>query len=105
MAIYGTLKADGRLNGAYMRGSTLEGTDVIHGFELYDSGLGYPIMVEGIGSVAVEMWEVPNPTAVISMELAAGYDLFEVSDDVYSFVMSKGLVEHYELTKIEAWNN
>ena len=88
--VYGSLKK-GYYNHSIIKGSTFVGTKVLLGYQLYDTGFGYPaIAKDKWGSVLGEVYQIEEDifNSINNMELGAGYVL-KRGDSCSYWIMEK----------------
>lgn len=84
LAVYGTLRRDGRLHTDYLTGAEYLGTELIDGWDMYPvEGDWYPYVTPGDGSVLVEVYDVEATQGFLTgaMEIRAGYSAVEVETE------------------------
>lgn len=82
MGVYGTLKKGYRLHGYLGEDTKLIKETEVEGYELFDTGIGYPLIVPSKKkSVFMEIYEVDEDrfTNTTAMEQSAGYKTKEIT--------------------------
>jgi gamma-glutamylcyclotransferase (GGCT)/AIG2-like uncharacterized protein YtfP len=76
LAVYGTLRGQGRLHDDYLRGATFRGAVKLNGYDMWSLG-SYPYVTKGKGTILAEIWEAKEwqATNTARMEMGAGYRL------------------------------
>jgi len=81
--VYGTLKKGYGLN-HILKNSKYIGKEKIYGYNLYDSGYGYPLAMKTIAPdfVEGELYEVNDQVwkTICNIEIGAGYDIKTIKD-------------------------
>lgn len=63
IAVYGTLRENGSNHNIIKMGkSELKGVATLFGFDMFDTGMGFPACVDGAGIITCEVYEVDADT-------------------------------------------